>query len=185
MNSRHNLTKSKFSAMLHRQCKVNGICKLKSCYAFTWLTVLHCDFERPKVLKFWDGCVHTSTLMICVCFSNCCFGILLSMSFSFKQSICQVNLGSQCQKTACRKKVSGNTLHYHTWRISGPRERCRGSHCGHRSSSGGLAIQCSSPEKVKKQEEEEHLKSITAEIWICLQFSFETAYQYSLQNNVM
>ena len=32
MNSRHNLTKSTFSAMLHRQCKVNGVCKLKSCY---------------------------------------------------------------------------------------------------------------------------------------------------------
>ena len=30
MNSRHNLTKSKFSAMLHRKCKVNGVCKLKS-----------------------------------------------------------------------------------------------------------------------------------------------------------
>ena len=37
------------------------------------------DFERPKVLKFWVGCVdvHTSILTICVCFSNCCFGILM------------------------------------------------------------------------------------------------------------
>ena len=62
------------------QCKVNGVCKLKSCYlylSFTWLTVLRlscslhanpmcpwlgCEFERPKVLKFGEGCVHTSIL---------------------------------------------------------------------------------------------------------------------------
>ena len=53
-------------------------------------------------------------LTICVCFSNCCFGILMSRSFSFKQSIWQVNPGSQCLKTACPKEASGNTLHHHT-----------------------------------------------------------------------
>ena len=35
----------------------------------------------------------------------------MSRSFSFKQSIWQVNPGSQ---TACRKEASGNTLHHHT-----------------------------------------------------------------------
>ena len=39
------------------------------------------NFERPKILKFWEGCVHTSILTICICFSNCCFGILMSRSF--------------------------------------------------------------------------------------------------------
>ena len=31
-----------------------------------------------------------------------------------KRSIWQVNLSSQCQKTACRKEASGNMLHHHT-----------------------------------------------------------------------
>ena len=35
----------------------------------------------------------------------------MSRSFSFKWSIWQVNPGSQCQKKACRKGASGNTLH--------------------------------------------------------------------------
>ena len=72
-------------------------------------------------LRFWapenteknrEGCVHTSILTICVCFSNCCFGIFMSRSFSFNRSIWQVNPG--CQMTACRKEASGNTLHHHT-----------------------------------------------------------------------
>ena len=72
------------------------------------------DFECPKVLKFWEGCVHTSILTICICFLNCCFGILMSRSFSFKRSIWQVNPGSRCLETACPKEASGNTLHHHT-----------------------------------------------------------------------
>ena len=90
--------------------------------SFKWLTVLRlscslhanpmcpylrCDFEHRKILKFREGCVHTSILMICNCFSNCCFGILMSRSFSFKRSTWQDNPGSQCQKTACRKEASG------------------------------------------------------------------------------
>ena len=47
-------------------------------------------------------------------FSNCCFWILMSRSFSFKRSIWQVNPGSQCLKRACPKEVSGNMVHHHT-----------------------------------------------------------------------
>ena len=96
--------------------RLHSLCALFQC-------VLRCpdlcyDFERPKMMKFWEGCVHTSIwsiLTICVCFLNCCFGILMSRSFSFKRSIWQVNPGSQCLKTACPKEASGNTLHHHTW----------------------------------------------------------------------
>ena len=45
MNSRHNLTKSKFSEMLHRQCKVNG--KLKTCKRHSLCIG---DASLPKIL---------------------------------------------------------------------------------------------------------------------------------------
>ena len=47
MNSRHNLTKSKFSEMLHRQCKVNG--KLKTCKHHSLCIG---DAALPKILLF-------------------------------------------------------------------------------------------------------------------------------------
>ena len=34
------------------------------------------------------------------------------MNVRFKRSTWQVNPGSQCEKTACRKEASGNTLHH-------------------------------------------------------------------------
>ena len=82
MNSRHNCTKSKFLAMMHRQwqCKDQSECRLQTekLLSFMWLTVLRLsctlhanpmtcvrnliryNFEHPKVLKFWEGCVHTT-----------------------------------------------------------------------------------------------------------------------------
>ena len=75
------------------------------------------DIERPKVLKFWVGCVHTSILTICVCFSNCCFGILMlgvrtrvSLSnrvFNKLIRAVSVRLWRQLAKTS--REASGNT----------------------------------------------------------------------------
>ena len=48
----------------------------------------------------------------------------MSRSFSFKQSIWQVNPGSQCQKTACRKEAFGNTLHYHMFSFKSMAHTC-------------------------------------------------------------
>ena len=79
----------------------------------SYVSVITLRFWASKVLKFGEGCVHTSLLTICICFFNCCFGILMFLNFSFKWSIWQVNPGSQCQKTAYWKEASGNTLHHH------------------------------------------------------------------------
>ena len=71
------------------------------------------DFECPKILKFWEGSVHTSILTICVCFSNCCFGILMTRSFSFKQLFDELIRAVSVWIPACSKEASGNTLHHH------------------------------------------------------------------------
>ena len=75
------------------------------------------DFECPKILKFWEGSVHTSILTICVCFSNCCFGILMTRSFSFKQLFDELIRAVSVWIPACSKEASGNTLHHHTRQI--------------------------------------------------------------------
>ena len=121
--------------MLHCQCNMNGVSKLKSCSSFKGLILLclSCSlhtksyvcnyiaiFSTAKVMKFWEGSIQTSIFKFgdLHLFLDCCFGILLmSMSFSFKWSIFQVNLGTQCQMTAfkkTKKEFSINTVHCHT-----------------------------------------------------------------------
>ena len=141
MYTHHNLIKE---PMLHCQCKTNGvgisITRCYICYMVINIAVLELQFAHvhveshvrkyitifstAKVIKFWDGSVHTSILVICIInyFSNCCFGILMSMSFSCKSSIFQVNLGSQCQKTDCSGEKGvwyRNILHCHTKELFG------------------------------------------------------------------
>ena len=58
------------------------LCRPELCY------VLKIRYWTPENTENFRGeCSDTSILMICVCFSNCCFGILMSRSFSFKRSI--------------------------------------------------------------------------------------------------
>ena len=72
---------------------------------------LELQFACKIHCNFFKGSVQT-LLAICICFLNCSFGILMSMSYSFMQSIFQVNLSSQCPKTACHKNVFGNMLNF-------------------------------------------------------------------------
>ena len=88
---------------------VNGAALEQQFARKSYVSVLNCvailsarkcwNFDRARVCS-----VHASIFTICVCFSNCCFGILMSRSFSFNQSIWQVNPGSLCQKIACLKR---------------------------------------------------------------------------------
>ena len=41
-----------------------------------------CDLSTAKVMNFLEGSVQTLILPICICFSNCSFGLLMSMSYS-------------------------------------------------------------------------------------------------------
>ena len=60
MNTRHNFIKSQFSAMLHRQCKMNGVSKLQSSYllrGYIMLLRLSCSLRAKshvrKYIAIW------------------------------------------------------------------------------------------------------------------------------------
>ena len=104
-----------YETVLRLSCSlhVNPITPMMTCVRIK----LCCDFQRPKILKFREGCVHTSIIywrfafvFRIVALEYWCLGVSL-LSGVLGKLIRAVSIRRQLAEI--RKEVSSNTLHHH------------------------------------------------------------------------